>query len=242
MFLPRHADLTNHDETPVPLVAVIGTPLQFSDRMLRILNFEFADVGFVRFRTPSDVPTQSQTPKLIIVHESLHDPVATLNMLSIAFPELKIAVAGCDRAALLRIRSGGNRAIGVVQINTEMEVWLSVLRLLLCGHDYVPADLLQNGAVPTTPTEGPNEPAPVASAAGRPCEAVLTPREREILPMIARGMPNRLIADQLGLSQHTVKLHTHNIFSKIGVRNRTGAANWYHSKFAPPAEGGDHAL
>ena len=52
----------------------------------------------------------------------------------------------------------------------------------------------------------------------------------EILPLIARGEQNKTIADKLGLSVHTVKLHSHNIFSKLGVSNRTGAANWYLSQ------------
>ena len=58
----------------------------------------------------------------------------------------------------------------------------------------------------------------------------LTPREMEILALIARGEQNKAIAGKLGLSVHTVKLHSHNIFSKLGVSNRTEAANWYLSQ------------
>jgi DNA-binding NarL/FixJ family response regulator len=51
----------------------------------------------------------------------------------------------------------------------------------------------------------------------------LTDREREILRLIAAGMNNREIADALGVAEGTVKNHTSNILSKLGVRDRTRA-------------------
>ena len=51
----------------------------------------------------------------------------------------------------------------------------------------------------------------------------LTPREREILSLIARGASNQEIADRLVLSVGTVKGHVNHIFSKLGVHNRTAA-------------------
>lgn len=54
----------------------------------------------------------------------------------------------------------------------------------------------------------------------------LTPREREILTMIAHGAANTEIADALAISPHTVKTHIYNIYRKIGVPNRLQAALW----------------
>jgi DNA-binding NarL/FixJ family response regulator len=51
----------------------------------------------------------------------------------------------------------------------------------------------------------------------------LTPREIEILRLIAAGMSNREIADTLGVAEGTVKNHTSSILSKLGVRDRTRA-------------------
>ncbi len=51
----------------------------------------------------------------------------------------------------------------------------------------------------------------------------LTEREIEILRLIAAGMSNREIADALGVAEGTVKNHTSNILSKLGVRDRTRA-------------------
>jgi two-component system, NarL family, response regulator LiaR len=52
----------------------------------------------------------------------------------------------------------------------------------------------------------------------------LTPREREVLALIGRGMANKAIALELGLSEKTVKAHVSNILAKLGVTDRTQAA------------------
>jgi len=51
----------------------------------------------------------------------------------------------------------------------------------------------------------------------------LTPREREVLDLLAEGLPNKLIADRLGVSEHTVKFHVGAVLSKLGVQSRTEA-------------------
>jgi NarL family two-component system response regulator LiaR len=52
----------------------------------------------------------------------------------------------------------------------------------------------------------------------------LTPREREVLILIGRGFPNKLIARELGLSEKTVKAHVGRVLAKLGVSDRTQAA------------------
>jgi DNA-binding NarL/FixJ family response regulator len=49
---------------------------------------------------------------------------------------------------------------------------------------------------------------------------VLTPREIEIVRMVARGLRNKEIAAQLSLNEGTVKVHLHNIYEKLHVENR----------------------
>ena len=51
----------------------------------------------------------------------------------------------------------------------------------------------------------------------------LTEREGEVLQQLAQGMPNKQIALQLSISEHTVKFHVSAIYSKLGVTNRTEA-------------------
>jgi two-component system, NarL family, nitrate/nitrite response regulator NarL len=50
--------------------------------------------------------------------------------------------------------------------------------------------------------------------------STLTHREREVALLIARGLTNKEIAHELGLSVGTVKLHIHSIFLKLGMRSR----------------------
>jgi DNA-binding NarL/FixJ family response regulator len=54
----------------------------------------------------------------------------------------------------------------------------------------------------------------------------LTPREREVLDLIGRGLPNKLIARELGVSEKTVKAHVTHVLAKLGVSDRTQAALW----------------
>jgi LuxR family maltose regulon positive regulatory protein len=53
----------------------------------------------------------------------------------------------------------------------------------------------------------------------------LSDREIEVLQLIAKGLSNQVIATRLVLSVHTIKTHTRNIYSKLGVNNRTQAVD-----------------
>jgi DNA-binding NarL/FixJ family response regulator len=54
----------------------------------------------------------------------------------------------------------------------------------------------------------------------------LTDRERQVLSLVAEGMPNKRIARRLEISEKTVKAHLTRIFERIGVSDRTQAALW----------------
>ena len=57
-------------------------------------------------------------------------------------------------------------------------------------------------------------------SAAREAGKMLTPREIEIVKMIASGLRNKAIADRLSISEGTVKIHLHNIYEKLGVDGR----------------------
>jgi DNA-binding NarL/FixJ family response regulator len=59
----------------------------------------------------------------------------------------------------------------------------------------------------------------------RPAEE-LSARERDVLALVAEGLPNKLIARRLGISEKTVKAHLTSVFRQIGVDDRTQAALW----------------
>ncbi|MEI6253787.1 MAG: response regulator transcription factor [Mycobacteriaceae bacterium] len=54
----------------------------------------------------------------------------------------------------------------------------------------------------------------------------LSPRELEVLTLLVKGLPNKLIARQLQISEKTVKAHLTSIFRHLGVTDRTQAALW----------------
>src|SRR5205085_1808021 len=56
--------------------------------------------------------------------------------------------------------------------------------------------------------------------------AALSPREREVLSLLVEGLPNKLIARRLEISEKTVKTHLTRVFREIGVTDRTQAALW----------------
>jgi DNA-binding NarL/FixJ family response regulator len=60
----------------------------------------------------------------------------------------------------------------------------------------------------------------------------LSEREREVLRCVAEGLPNKLIARQLGISEKTVKAHLTRVFQQIGVTDRTQAALWARDNLA----------
>jgi two-component system, NarL family, nitrate/nitrite response regulator NarL len=51
----------------------------------------------------------------------------------------------------------------------------------------------------------------------------LTPREHEVLQLLAEGLPNKTIAQRLRISEHTVKFHVNTILGKLGAQSRTEA-------------------
>jgi NarL family two-component system response regulator LiaR len=57
-----------------------------------------------------------------------------------------------------------------------------------------------------------------------PAAAALTPREREVLALLGRGLANTRIAQELGIAEKTVKIHVSRILHKLGVSDRTQAA------------------
>lgn len=58
---------------------------------------------------------------------------------------------------------------------------------------------------------------------GAPGPDTLTPREREVLGLLAEGLSNKAIADRLAISDHTAKFHVNAVLAKLGVQRRTEA-------------------
>jgi DNA-binding NarL/FixJ family response regulator len=88
----------------------------------------------------------------------------------------------------------------------------------LLGLAQVLAALGPTGAVPGRPQADATAPGEVLT--------VLTPRERDVLKLVAQGQSNKDIAARLVLSEHTVHRHLANILRKLDLSSRAAAAAW----------------
>jgi DNA-binding NarL/FixJ family response regulator len=93
---------------------------------------------------------------------------------------------------------------------------LSAVRQVLAGNIFRPAVSRPRHARCETPV-------PPAKAGVRPDEIGLTDRQAQVLALMVRGLSNRDIAEQLGLSEGTVKIHATAVFKTLGVSSRTQA-------------------
>ncbi len=105
-------------------------------------------------------------------------------------------------------------AAGYVSKSCSSETMLSALDTVLQGGIFLPAEPGQ-GAAPGTLIE--------AEARLQ----ALTPRQADVYRAAARGLPNKLIARELGIAESTVKTHLQTMYGLLGVRNRTELA--YHA-------------
>jgi len=116
----------------------------------------------------------------------------------------------------------------VFPIQGRQDISLSILGLLLQGIEYFPRALLK-AAIEKPAEVLPASPTPEEVQLVPPHLRVLTKREMQVIEMVQRGLQNKSIANDLNLSGHTVKIHLHNIISKLGARNRTEAAAIYRN-------------
>jgi DNA-binding NarL/FixJ family response regulator len=59
----------------------------------------------------------------------------------------------------------------------------------------------------------------------------LTPQELRVVELLAKGQDNRQIAEELRLTEHTVKNYLYRVFDKLGVCNRVTCARWYWERY-----------
>ena len=124
------------------------------------------------------------------------------------YPDLPIAiVSGVNDVRIIReLLDSGAR--GYIPKLAGSEQLMDALRRVLKGEIYVPDAMFILAQQPAA-NDGKASP--------------LTSRQQEILPLLAEGMPNKLIADALSVTEGTVKQHLKDLFRRLGVRNRTQA-------------------
>jgi DNA-binding NarL/FixJ family response regulator len=107
-------------------------------------------------------------------------------------------------------------AVGFIPKRYTSEMMVAALGQVLEGRIFLPADALASSAVAGAPSGG--------EIHSDPRLAGLTARQIEVYVCAARGLPNKLIARELGIAESTVKTHLTAVYAAMGVANRTEAA------------------
>lgn len=119
-----------------------------------------------------------------------------------------------DEKLFEAIKAGAN---GYLLKSSDAARFLRGVRDTLAGEAVLPAKMATH--LLTEFARLANRPAPVADD-----QPDLTPREMDVLKLIAANTPDKEIADQLSISLHTVKTHVRNILTKLHAANRRQAA------------------
>ncbi|MBN3871958.1 response regulator transcription factor [Nostoc sp. JL33] len=160
---------------------------------------------------------------LMDIRMPVMDGVAATKAIAQQYPEIKVLVLTTfddDEYVFQAMRLG---AKGYLLKDTEPDELMLAILSVYKGQTLLGPGLFEKALMPIA--------APVPSVEPRPELAQLTPRELDVLRLIACGANNREIAESLFLSENTVKNYVTNILSRLNLRDRTQAALFAHSLF-----------
>ena len=163
---------------------------------------------------------QDQLPDVVLldVRMPIMDGVATTKELSLNFPEIKILILTTfdDNEYISQAMNYG--AKGYLLKDTLPEDLAMAIYAVNKGNTYLGAGLFEKIISPSLSSTS----IPAPNIAKKMTE--LSPREQDVLNLIAQGANNREIATELYISDKTVKNHVTSILSKLNLRDRTQAA------------------
>jgi two-component system, NarL family, nitrate/nitrite response regulator NarL len=180
------------------------------------LKHLLADTRFaveVEFSTIEQAVGDTVASGLVIIGKAGTEP-GDLQQLREAYSEARIVVLASDLTvdALRDAMNAG--ADGFLMNDVSPEALLQSLELVMLGEKVFPTNLA------AMLLDLSNAPSPLNSVRG------VTPREHEILQALVTGSSNKMIANRLGITEATVKIHLKTLLRKIDVNNRTQAAIW----------------
>jgi DNA-binding NarL/FixJ family response regulator len=123
-----------------------------------------------------------------------------------------------DPGAAARVKGWGSAAWGVVSRRAAPAQLQAAVLAVANGLCVVPSESLGPAVGDTTLGLGRDD-----ESDGGALEEPLTAREHDVLEIASRGLSNREVASELGISEHTVKFHLAAIYGKLGVSTRTAA-------------------
>jgi DNA-binding NarL/FixJ family response regulator len=166
------------------------------------------------------------------------DGLGATRVLRTEMPGLRVViltVSDDEQDLFEAVKSG---ALGYLLKDLEAEAFFDAIEAIGRGESVIPPRLARGLWTEFTRVASPDVPAETETEP-------LTEREQEVLALVASGHTNREIAEQLTVSENTVKFHMRGILDKLHLRNRTEVARWVSeqrhatrrdSRFPPESE------
>ena len=232
-------DLTNpalllHESRKSPVLVIIEHHMLARTCMLSLLRRELTGFEIVEMATTADLSRISERDVRLVALNIRDKPIVDPSVED----ELTLLERSCPNASIALLTSRDDEATasaamqrgvrGFFPTSIPVEVAIAGLRLVLAGGVYRPLPILQELDTTRTFTDVVEE-AAIHHISGTPTGDIrepmidLTPREQHVLAGLELGLPNKLIAARLSLSENTVKMHIQHIMRKCSAHNRTEA-------------------
>ena len=131
-----------------------------------------------------------------------------------AHPDMPVVIFSGDEAIETIQAAFDHGALGYIPKRTPVPQIINAIKIVLDGGSYIPPDFMR--ALGFEPPETRRRARP-----SEPAVPKLTPRQEEVFAYLLQGMPNKIIADRLGMAEGTVKAHLFTIFRLFGANSRT---------------------
>ena len=167
---------------------------------------------------------------LMDIRMPVMDGVAATGAIVSAFPTIRVLILTTfdDTEYVTRALQAG--ASGYLLKDTPAEELVQAIQWVNKGYTQLSPGLAQKLVQDSRASAVVKSEKPLPIELGLNAIAALTPREQEVLQLIATGSSNREIAQTLYISEKTVKNHITNLLMGLGLRDRTQAAIYYHEQ------------
>ncbi len=211
----RAAKPAQKNEVPRPKTALVSPNGVFRECLLPLFSRKL-DTDVAAFLSIDDWMLQEDAANytLIIFHACGDQQGRDLANLAQVLNSLEerpnfVVLANSERPSEVKALYA-NGARGYIPTSLSLDVVTEAIKLVMVGGVYCPPCMLR---VHDNDVQ-----------LGRTSSASFTPREAAVFEAVRLGQPNKLIADEMGISESTIKVHVHRIMKKLNVHNRTQMA------------------
>lgn len=204
-------------------ILIVDDHALFRQGLAMLLRELYPDADILEAATAAEAleaASNNSAIELVLLDLKLEDGSGfeTLERLAETQPDAAVAVVTASEDARDISRSYKAGARGYIVKSSTSDTLRHALPLILAGETFIPSSAMGmlTGAQPAGGAEARGS----SAVDGAPS---LTPRQSEILQLMAQGMQNKDIASELGMLEGTVKVHVKSILQKLGVNNRTHA-------------------